>query len=79
MVEDPIIKYRNMVVEVDQPDVGPMKIVGSPFHLSETPGEVMNPAPLLGQHTTEVLSQVLNYSEEKIQQLVAEKAAITND
>jgi CoA:oxalate CoA-transferase len=79
MVEDPIINYRNMVVEVDQPGVGPMKIVGSPFHLSETPGEVTNPAPLLGQHTTEVLTQVLNYSEEKIQQLIDEKVAITNN
>jgi len=68
-----------MVVDIDQPGVGPMKIVGSPFHLSETPGEVMNPAPLLGQHTTEVLSQVLGYSEEKIQQLIDENVAMTND
>jgi len=79
MVDDPIINYRNMVVEIDQPGVGPMKIVGSPFHLSETPGEVTNPAPLLGQHTTEVLSQVLGYSEKKIQQLIDEDVAITND
>ena len=79
MVEDPIINYRNMVVEINQPDVGPMKIVGSPFHLSETPGEVSNPAPLLGQHTTEILSQVLDYSDEKVQQLIAENVAFTND
>lgn len=79
MVEDPIINYRNMVVDIDQPEVGPMKIVGSPFHLSESPGEVMNPAPLLGQHTTEVLSQVLGYSEEKIRQLIDENVAMTND
>jgi CoA:oxalate CoA-transferase len=79
MVEDPIINYRNMVVEINQPNVGPMKIVGSPFHLSETPGEVSNPAPLLGQHTTEILSQVLDYSDEKVQQLIAENVAITDD
>ncbi len=77
MVEEPIINHRNMVVEIDQPDVGPMKIVGSPFHLSETPGAVKNPAPLLGQHTAEVLSQVLGYSDAKVRQLIDENVAFT--
>ena len=38
--EDPYIQYRRMLVEVDQPGIGKMKMVGSPIHLSETPGEV---------------------------------------
>ena len=73
MVQDPNINHRQMVVEVEQPDIGPLKIVGSPFHLSETPGKVVQPAPLLGQHSVEVLSETLGYPADKIQQLIDEK------
>jgi CoA:oxalate CoA-transferase len=70
--EDPHIKHRNMLVEIDQPGVGRMKISGSPIYLSETPGEVYAPAPLLGQHSEEVLREVLKYSNEEINQLKEE-------
>jgi len=73
VVQDPNVNYRRMIVEVDQPGVGPICIAGSPFHLSETPGRVSAPAPLLGQHTEEVLTEVLGYSQERIEQLVKEK------
>ena len=66
VVSDPNIIHRRMIVEIDQPAAGKMKIAGSPFHLSETPGEVYAPAPLLGEHTEEVLSGILHYSGEKI-------------
>jgi CoA:oxalate CoA-transferase len=78
MVQDPNINYRQMVVEIEQPDVGSMKIVGSPFHLSETPGAVTQPAPLLGQHTVEVLTGVLDYSANKVQQLIDEEVVYTH-
>lgn len=64
--EDPHIRHRNMIVEIDQPGIGPMKIAGSPFRLSETPGEVFSPAPMLGEHTEEVLRDILGYSPEDI-------------
>ena len=67
--EDPHIRHRNMLVEIDQPEAGKMKITGSPIHLSETPGAVYAPAPLLGQHTDEILKGILNYSEEDIKEL----------
>ncbi len=67
--EDPIIKHRNMLVEVDQPGVGKVRITGSPIHLSETPGQVYSPAPLLGEHTDIVLAELLNYSKEEIADL----------
>jgi len=67
--EDPHIAHRKMLVEVDQPGVGKMRIVGSPIRLSETPGEVYAPAPLLGQHSEEVLRTILGYSAEDIRTL----------
>jgi CoA:oxalate CoA-transferase len=67
--EDPHIAHRKMLVEVDQPGVGKMRIVGSPIRLSETPGEVYAPAPLLGQHSEEVLRTTLGYSAEDIRTL----------
>jgi CoA:oxalate CoA-transferase len=70
--EDPHIRHRNMLVEIDQPRVGKMRIVGSPIRLSETPGEVYAPAPLLGQQSDEVLQKILGYSKEEIGRLKAE-------
>jgi crotonobetainyl-CoA:carnitine CoA-transferase CaiB-like acyl-CoA transferase len=64
--EDPHIAYRRMLVEIDQPIVGKMRIANSAIRMSETPGEVYAPAPVLGQHTDEVLQRVLGYSPEQI-------------
>jgi len=65
-----------MIVEVEQPGIGPVRIAGSSFRLSETPGRVRAPAPRLGEHTEEVLRQVLGYSDEWVRQLIAEEVAI---
>lgn len=67
--EDPHIKARKMLVEIDQPQMGRMKIAGSPFHLSETPGGVYRPAPVLGEHTEEVLVSLLKMPPDEIQRL----------
>jgi CoA:oxalate CoA-transferase len=64
--EDPHIAYREMLVEVDHPGVGPLRIVGSPLRLSETPGYVRGPAPRLGQHTEEILRDLLGFPEEEV-------------
>ena len=72
--EDPHIAYRNMLVEIDQPRVGKMKIVGSPLRLSETPGEVYAPAPLLGEHSEQILESILGYSRDEIERLKKEGA-----
>jgi CoA:oxalate CoA-transferase len=70
--EDPHIAYRKMLVDIDQPQVGKMRIVGSPLRLSETPGEVYAPAPLLGQHSEEILETILGYKKEEIETLKKE-------
>lgn len=69
IVNDPHINYRDMLVELNQPDIGKIKIAGSPLKLSETPGRVYSHAPLLGENTKEVLRNLLNYSKEKIKEL----------
>jgi CoA:oxalate CoA-transferase len=70
--EDPCINHRKMLAEMEQPQMGRVKIAGSPIRLSETPGEVYAPAPLLGEHTEEILKNLLNYSAEDISRLQEE-------
>jgi CoA:oxalate CoA-transferase len=61
-----------MLVEMEQPQIGRVKVAGSPIHLSETPGEVYAPAPLLGEHTSEILKDLLDHSDDDIARLKAE-------
>jgi CoA:oxalate CoA-transferase len=51
-----------MIVEGEHPVAGKVKVVGVPLKLSRTPGTVRQPAPLLGQHTDEVLQTYLAMS-----------------
>lgn len=69
----PQIEPREMVVEIDHPTSGKIKVVGIPVKYSETMGSIRIPPPLLGQHTDEVLSGLLGYSREEIDTLRQEK------
>jgi crotonobetainyl-CoA:carnitine CoA-transferase CaiB-like acyl-CoA transferase len=66
---DEQLKSRDMIIEVEQALSGKVKVPGSIFKMSKTPGNIAYPAPFLGEHTQEVLSSMLGYSEEKIVQL----------
>jgi crotonobetainyl-CoA:carnitine CoA-transferase CaiB-like acyl-CoA transferase len=66
IIEHPQVKARDALVECEHPVAGKVKIVGLPVKLSETPGRVRQPAPLLGQHTDEVLRQYLGLDEAEI-------------
>lgn len=54
----PQTRARDMVVEVEHPRAGTVRLLGIPVKLSATPGTIRRPAPLLGQHTAEVLGQL---------------------
>ena len=55
VMEDPQVRAREMVVETEHPTLGTISTLGTPIKLSSTPLTPGRPAPLLGQHTDEVL------------------------
>lgn len=74
VINDPQIKARDMIIDLKHPVAGDMKVPGIPIKMSKTPGAVETPAPLLGQHTEEILSELLGYSKEQVAQLQAKGA-----
>ena len=62
---------RGMVVDLVHPQAGATKAIGCPVHFSETPASVTRPAPMLGEHTREVL-RGYDYADAEIDELVAQ-------
>src|SRR6185295_10922358 len=69
---DPHTLARDMVVDLMHPGAGAIKALGIPVKLSDTPGAVDRAAPLLGQHTAEILTE-LGYSDAEQQALLAKR------
>jgi crotonobetainyl-CoA:carnitine CoA-transferase CaiB-like acyl-CoA transferase len=65
-IQDPQIKVRNMVVEIDHPKLGKIQNIASPIKYSRTPLTIRSIAPNTGQNTKEILDS-LGYSTEQIQ------------
>lgn len=72
-INDPQLKHRQMVLELDHPVLGKVIQVGSPFKLSDTPPRFKSFGPLSGQHADEIL-QELGCNEQQIKQLRQEGA-----
>ncbi|MCL4271334.1 MAG: CoA transferase [Anaerolineales bacterium] len=73
----PHVKEREMLVQMEHPTIGALPLVGSPIKMGETPVEYRLPPPLMGQHTNQILREVLGYSDEKIKAL-AESGCVTS-
>ena len=59
-LNDQALIDEGMVVTLDDPEVGPIRQVGIVYGMSKTPGKVQGPAPTIGQHTDEILAELLN-------------------
>jgi len=68
---DPQAFRNHYLLDLDCPGVGRVKTLGFPIFMSETPARLNRTAPCLGQHSAEILHEMLGYSEERIGQLVA--------
>jgi benzylsuccinate CoA-transferase BbsF subunit len=67
---DPHLRARQVHVECEHPKVGIEWLHGIPWQLSETPGRIRRPAPLLGEHNQYVFGELLNLPAAEIQRLV---------
>ena len=66
---DPQVLHRGMVAEVPHPTIGTLRLAGIPIKYAETPPTVRLPPPLLGEHTNEILADMLGYPPEKLEAL----------
>src|SRR5207245_10879540 len=68
LAEEPSLRKTGTVVEVDHPKRGKYFSVGNPIKMSDSPTEVMR-SPLLGEHTDEILRQVLGFTDHQVAQI----------
>jgi crotonobetainyl-CoA:carnitine CoA-transferase CaiB-like acyl-CoA transferase len=72
VLADPQIAARRMLETIDHPSAGLIQLPGLPIKLTETPGQVRTPPPLLGEHTRQVLGRDLGLAEPEIDALERE-------
>ena len=68
--QDPQVLAREMLVDIEDPDIGTIRNIGLPVKLSVTPGKIRRRAPFLGEHTTEVLLEH-GFSDDEVAELLA--------
>ena len=74
---DPQVLARKMLVDLEDPDVGPIHNIGIPVKLSVTPGRIRTRAPMLGEHSAEVLLE-RGFSRSEVDELVGAAVVVEN-
>jgi alpha-methylacyl-CoA racemase len=77
-LDSELVRAREMLVEIDQPEFGPVRQLGAPVKLSRTPADPTRAAPAFGEHTAEVLAEA-GYGAEEIAAMLESGAAAGND
>ncbi len=75
-IEDPHVKARGIIKSVEHPSAGMIRLPGHPIKYNGLDLKIRSPAPLLGQHTEEVLRGILGYSGEEVEALKREGVII---
>jgi crotonobetainyl-CoA:carnitine CoA-transferase CaiB-like acyl-CoA transferase len=70
--EDPQVLARDMVIPLEHPKAGTIRVAGVPIKLSDTPGEVHSPPPVLGEHSAQVLRDWLQINAAEVDTLQQE-------
>jgi formyl-CoA transferase/CoA:oxalate CoA-transferase len=70
VVEHPQVKARDAIVEQEHPRAGKVPMAGVAFRLSETPGGIRSPSPSLGEHSAQVLQELLGLPASKVDELI---------
>lgn len=69
VIDNPQVKARDMIVSVEHPVAGTVKMPGIPIKLSETPSEIKTAAPVLGANTADILKDLLGMSDDEVSAL----------
>ena len=78
LVDDPQIVHNGTFIEYDHPTEGHVKTPGFPYRFSQTPPQLYRGAPLVGEHTREILAEA-GLDDERIEALLASGAARSTD
>ncbi len=79
LFESPQVAARKMLVTMNDPEVGPVRLVRGPVLLSEAPDPKVDPAPKLGEHTRAILTELLQYSPQQLDQLERDQIIQTTE
>jgi crotonobetainyl-CoA:carnitine CoA-transferase CaiB-like acyl-CoA transferase len=66
LVKNPQVVHCEKIIEITHPKAGKIPMQGFPFHFSKTPAQVRYPAPMLGEHSEEILKEWLGFTENQI-------------
>ncbi len=69
MLEDPHVKSRGIIWEMEHPTAGTVRTPGFPVILNKSPASIRYPAPTIGQHNEEILTTLLGYTKEQVADL----------